>query len=107
MLFKMPSKEYPIFWHFHNDLLWMQKETDKGAVNLTFVKQIFVATGKTAILYFLTKQQSTALKTSKKTKFTRNEAVLFAPYPAKQQKAGEIDKSLGKDKRDFTATRLV
>lgn len=85
----------------------MQKETDKGAVNLTFVKQIFVATGTTAILYFLTKQQSTALKTSKKTKFTRNEAVLFAPYPAKQQKAGEIDKSLGKDKRDFTAARLV
>lgn len=34
----------------------MQKETDEGAVNLTFVKQIFVATGTTAILYFLTKQ---------------------------------------------------
>lgn len=83
-MFKMPSKEYPIFWHFHNELLWMPKEIDEGAVNLIFVKQIFVATGTTATLYFFTKQQSIALKTSKKMKFTRNEAVLFAPYLAKQ-----------------------
>ena len=34
----------------------MQKETDEGAINLTCVKQIFGATGTTAILYFLTKQ---------------------------------------------------
>ena len=53
------------------------------------------------------KATSTALKTSKKMKFTRNEAVLFAPYPAKQQKAREIDKSLGRDQRDFKAARLI
>lgn len=39
-----------------SQILWMQKETDEGAINLTCVKQIFVATGTTAILYFLTKQ---------------------------------------------------
>ena len=63
-MFKMPSKEYPIFWHFHNELLWMPKEIDEGAVNLIFVKQIFVATGTTATLYFFTKQQSIALNSA-------------------------------------------
>lgn len=46
MPFKRPSKDYPIFWHSNNELLWMQKETEEGAVNLTFVKQVFVVTGK-------------------------------------------------------------
>ena len=62
----------------------MQKETEEGAVNWRFPKQIFVATGTTAILYFLTKQQSTtAFRTSKKMTSPRNEALIFAPHPAK------------------------
>lgn len=39
------------------------KKKGEGGVNLTFVKQIFVVIGTTAIPYFLTKQPLTAFKT--------------------------------------------